>query len=88
MITEGVLAVLALFSRWLERLLPVSTLNLEAVGSIGDWVGEKMGPADQVLPMREAAQGLVIVTGVWMPAALTYTVVKWIYRHLPVVGKG
>lgn len=88
MIVEGILAVFGLVMSWLGSLLPLDTLDLTAVGSLGGWVGERMGPADQVLPMVELAQFLVIVLTVWMPAALTYTVVKWIYRHLPFVGKG
>lgn len=88
MITDAILTAVSALTRLVLGVLPDSTLDLPNFAGIGEWMGEKAGPLDRFFPVSELATGLVLIVGVWMPAAATYIVVNWIYRHLPVVGAG
>jgi hypothetical protein len=89
MIVEAVLSLLATIIDGVMSVLPTDSLDLPVVGEdIAAWFGERAGPLNAILPIYEVAQFMVIVTTVWLPAVLVYTTVKWIYKHLPMIGKG
>lgn len=88
-IGELILKVVGGLLGWLGALLPDADLPwLDELEDFGDVVGTHLGPVDRFMPMKEVAQFLIIFMGVWMPAVAVYTVTKWVYRHLPVLGKG
>lgn len=88
MITAAILSLVSVILRFVTAPLPTDTLDLSVISDVGDLFAEYAGPANAFLPMHELALFLVVFFGVWLPAALIYTVVKWIYRHLPLIGKG
>lgn len=88
MITGAVLRVLALVLGWFASMLPSGELVISVSDSWSSWITSYAGPLDRWFPVKETFQALVIFFAVWMPSMVTYTVVHWIYRHLPVLGKG
>lgn len=91
MITDAILRLLAGMLGWLSDQLPVSGLTSSALAeaeSFGTKLGEQAGPFDAYVPLVEMMQGIVIWATVWVPAAVAYTVAVWIFKHLPVIGKG
>lgn len=91
MITGAIFRLLAVMLGWLSDQLPVSGLTssaLEDAEAFGEMLGERAGPFDAYLPLVEMMQGLVIWATVWVPACVAYTVAVWIFKHLPVIGKG
>lgn len=86
MITAAILKLLGNVFGWLASWLPESDIDLPAgMDSLGDKLGEYMGPADGFLPVSETALFLQIVVGVWMPAAAIYTMGMWMLAHNPFV---
>lgn len=88
MITDAVVSLVASFLGLLGAALPVDSLDLPSGSSIASAIGTYAGPFDRFLPLSEAATFLHLVFSVWLPIALAYSVAKWVYRHLPVFGKG
>lgn len=88
MITAAFLKLVGLLLDVITAPLPEDTLDMGAIGTVGALFAQYTGPANAFLPMYELGQFLVIFFGVWLPSALVYTVAKWIYRHLPLIGKG
>lgn len=89
MIGELLLKVLGSLLGWLADLLPEAELPwLDHLEDFGHDLGIHFGPFDRFLPILEMSQFLIIFLGVWMPAVAVYTVVKWVYKHLPLLGKG
>lgn len=90
MITDAILRVLGGIMSILSDALPIGSLDSLAglASDIGQKVGEYGGPANTFLPVYELTQFLVVFFGIWLPAAAVYVIAKWIYRHLPVLGKG
>jgi hypothetical protein len=78
---EGILGLLS-------AALPEGTLDLPDLSSLGTWFGENIAPFDRWMPVTELAAFLVVVTSIWMPAAASYQLAVWVYKHLPVLGKG
>jgi hypothetical protein len=87
-IVDAILALCSAVVDFIVGLLPDDDLELPGVSTLTAWIGEYTGPADRFLPMSEAMTALEMMLSVYLPVALTYTVTKWIYRHLPVLGKG
>lgn len=70
----------------IASVLPTGGLALGSWGNLADEFGTYAGPANSWLPMRELAQALIIYFGVWMPAVLIYSAVRWAYQHIPFLG--
>lgn len=88
MITGLLLKALGLLLGWLTALLPEGDLVIDVSDSWSAWITEYAGPLDRWFPVRETFQALVIFFGIWLPSTMVYTVTHWVYRHLPVIGKG
>lgn len=88
MITEAIFLLFSAVLDGLASLLPVGTLDMPDLSGVGGWFGTYAGPLDHWFPVYETAQFLIVLVTVWMPAAITYQVTVWIYKHLPVLGKG
>lgn len=88
MIVGLLLDVLGVILSWLGSVLPSANLSLDFAANLGTWIGEKAGPLDHVIPMVPLAQCLVVWFTIWLPASRVYVITFWVYRHLPVVGKG
>ena len=88
MITDAVFGLVAALMGLITSPLPVSTITIPAAGSIASTVAGWCGPLNQYVPMYEMAFGMVIVVTIFMPVALTYSVVSWAYKHIPFVGGG
>lgn len=69
-------------------LLPIGSLALPAASNLADLIGEHAGPIDSLIPLHESVEFMVIMLTVWLPAIVTYTLITWGYKHLPVFGKG
>jgi len=89
-ITDGILYVVGTIVSFVGGLLPTATLTglPAAITDFGETLGTKAGPLNQFFPVEELFTGLVIMLVYWLPAVLLYQVVFWVYKHLPVVGKG
>lgn len=88
MITDAVLALVRAVLDFIVGLLPDGTLDLPEGSSISTAIGSRVGPLDRFIPIVDALTFLELFLGVYMPVVLAYSVTKWIYRHLPLVGKG
>lgn len=53
-----------------------------------DALGSAVGGLDGLLPITEllVAVGWVLTT--YVPVVMSYSVARWIYTHLPVIGNG
>lgn len=51
-------------------------------------LGGALGGLDSVVPITEAATvaGWVLIT--YVPIVIAFSVTRWIYTHLPVIGNG
>lgn len=88
MIVGLLLQVLGVLLDWVSGPLPVADLSLELSETLGSTMGEKLGPFDQIIPLVPIAQCLVLIFTVALPAYAIYSVTFWVYKHLPVLGKG
>jgi len=80
-LVRGVLALVT-------EVLPEGTLDLPAIGTVGADMAEFAAPVDRFFPVYETFVFLEVLVSVWLPAAAVYSVTVWIYKHLPVLGKG
>lgn len=88
LITDAVLTLAAAVLSWLSGLLPVATITLPSAADLSTWMGTYAGPFDKLIPLSEMLTFAVVLLTVWVPSALTYTVVVWVYKHLPFFGRG
>jgi hypothetical protein len=87
-ITEAILGLLAWVIEGVAGALSPGTLGLPSASGISASVGEYAGPIDNWLPLSEAAFAIAFVVTVWLPVAATYSLVMWVYTHIPVLGAG
>lgn len=80
-----VIAVFELLTLVLS-FLPDDTLNYPDVTSFGSVVGGIVGPFDLLFPVSEVAAVTVLSLTVVAPALLTYRLVMWLWKKIPVVG--
>lgn len=73
---------------WVSGPLPTASISLSLSSSLGELIGERAGPLDQVIPLVPMAQCLVLTCSVVLPAYAIYTLTVWLYKHLPLFGKG
>jgi len=93
MIVEAVISVLSWAFTFLADSLPAIS---DAPWSPGQWAWEDyrdqfasmLGPYETVMPLSELFAFLDFLLTVWVPAALTFTISKWVYAHMPLIGKG
>lgn len=59
-----------------------------ATEEYAELVGSAVGGLDGLLPITEllVAVGWVLTT--YVPVVVTYSVARWVYTHLPVIGNG
>lgn len=88
MIVDAILSLVSLLLDGLAAVLPVDTLDLPDGSTIGASFSTYAGPANRFLPIAEALTFLTLLVNLWLPIALAYSVTFWIYRHLPLFGKG
>jgi len=67
--------------------LPWGTV-LDDVEDFSSGLGFAMGPLDQFVPLSEVFACLTFMLGVYLPLVGTYLTVRWIYEHLPWIGRG
>lgn len=87
-ITDALIGLLAAFVSFIAGLLPVSVLDLPSGSEIAATVGPWIGPVNRFVPVEEIFVGLEIMLNVWLPVAIVYVTVNWIYRHIPFLGGG
>lgn len=87
MIVDALLSVIGVILSLFGSLLPDADLDFNDSLNVSSYFAFA-GPVDKFFPLAELLFFLDLMVSVWMPAALAYTVVKWVYRHLPVIGKG
>jgi hypothetical protein len=66
--------------------LPSSVTTL--VDDFGPIVVGYLFALNGLLPVAELATFAGWVMTLYLPAAVTYAVVRWLYSHIPVLGKG
>lgn len=90
MIVDALLGLCRILLDFIVGLLPDAGdgLDLPTSGFVSGWFGDYAGPIDQFFPLREILIGLDLFLSLWMPVVLVYSLTKWIYRHLPMLGKG
>lgn len=89
MITATIFALFELVLNTVSSSLPVGPLlGLPSTGAVADAIGTYGGPFDKIIPLNEMLTFVNLWLGVWVPAALVYVTVFWVYMHIPVIGKG
>ena len=87
-IVEAVFSLVKGIIDWIAGLLPDGTIILPSPSDVGTFIGTRAGPFDKILPVTEAVEFAVIFITIWVPAAVTYQLAVWAYKHFPVLGKG
>jgi len=85
LLLEAVLyPLVALFDALPDLTIP----DVEAVDELATAVGSVLGGLDGTLPITELATFVGWVLTVYVPVYVSASVTKWVYAHLPVVGRG
>jgi len=92
-ITSALLSLLGALLDAIASVLPsVEDLPWSgATTSISNWlesVGGMAGPFDHWIPLAEIFDVMDWMVTYYLPVVVTYLTVRWVYAHLPVVGKG
>lgn len=64
--------------------LPVGTYVEDFAAAIGG----ALGGLDGILPITEVAEVTGWILTVYVPVVIAYTVARWVYTHLPIIGNG
>lgn len=88
-------AILSLGSALVElisgALSPLSTAFSSYRASFsgwGSWVGDRVGPANQILPISTLFSLLDVTFSYVIPSMIVYSLAYWVYAHIPFLGKG
>jgi len=91
-VVDAVIALAALLLSGLAAVMPtLDSAWSSARPDFDDWgsaLGERVGPIDSLIPMSEVFSLLDVTFTYVLPAVVLYSVVHWVYAHLPMVGKG
>lgn len=82
-----------------EVLLGALTAMLEAIPNgeldtgtyiddFAEMVGGGVGALDAVVPVTEAMFMLSWVLITYVPCVIAFTIARWVFTHLPVIGNG
>lgn len=89
MIADLLIAIILSIFDLILGVLPTASLGLsDATSSVADFMGQKSGPMDSMLPVHELFQVVAVGVVVYMPAMAVYVTANWIFRHFPWVGAG
>lgn len=89
MIIEALLAIVLLILQGLGAVLPDVPISFEdELADFADFVGANLGGLNGFLPITETAVAITYALTVYLPFAVAFVTVRWIYAHIPVVGKG
>ncbi|MDZ4233373.1 MAG: hypothetical protein U1C73_06355 [Dietzia sp.] len=90
MIPDAILALVGLIFDGLAALLP--EWELPYLEEITEWVEDMAGYVraliDDVFPIDAYLAIVRDAVLVWFAAMTTFIVVRWFYRHVPVIGAG
>jgi hypothetical protein len=89
-IVGAVLTLLRLIIAGLNALLPTATLTgiPSSISNLATTIGTNLGAINPYFPAAELFTYLGWLWLYWLPGVLAYSIVFWIYQHLPVVGNG
>lgn len=88
MITDAILGALSWVLDRLAGLLPDGSDFLPSWSLDLSAQAAKAGPLNKFLPVEEVFTALDLMWSYYLPVMVVYSTVKWVYRHLPVIGKG
>lgn len=67
-----------------DLTLPVGTYPEDFAEAIGG----ALGGLDGILPISELATVTAWILTVYVPVVFAYSMARWVYTHLPVIGNG
>lgn len=93
MVVDAILSLLSSIFGLIGDLLPdVGALPfasyLEDAGDVFRHIGESCGPLNGFLPLTELFTVVGWLVTFYLPLVLLYLGVRWLYAHLPWLGKG